>query len=87
MTCFDKGTEYSVRDTANKIPAHKFVFWGRKKIRNSITKPFQMEINMMRMTTQEILAGNSQDVIYLGRMDKNKVSGGDIRSETRTRSS
>lgn len=85
MTCFGKGTEYSVRDAANKIPAHKLVFWGRK-IRNSITKPFQMKINMMRMTTQEILPGNSQDVIYLGRMGKNKVSGGDIRSETRTRS-
>lgn len=62
------------------------MFWGRK-IRNSITKPFQMEINMIRVTTQEILPGNSQDVIYLGRMGKNKVFGGDIRSETRTRSS
>lgn len=48
MTCFDKGTEYDARDTANKIPTHKLVFWGRK-IRNSIAKPFQMTINMTRM--------------------------------------
>lgn len=57
-----------------KIPAPKLVFWGRK-IRNSIAKPFQMTINMMRMITQETLSGNGQDAIYLGTMGMNTFSG------------
>lgn len=74
LICLDKGTEYSAMNTIDKIPAHKLVFWGRK-ISNSITKSFQMRINVKRIITQETSSGNGHDVVYLGRIGINKFSG------------
>lgn len=45
-----------------------------KKTSNSSTKPFQITISMVRMSTQETLSENHQDMPYLDRIDMNEFS-------------
>ena len=56
-----------------KTHAPKLIHGGRK-LSNSSTKPFQIMISMVRMSTQETLSENHQDMLYLDRIDMNDFS-------------